>query len=262
MRVFFRKLWRLTIFLIWMWPFAFYSLFRSLGGRSGIKRVAYCTKSWGAFLVKTFGVKINFICNHPIEEGMLIVSNHQSYLDVLIHASLFPIRFTPKKEIRYWPVLGFYLGISRPIWVDRKNRRKSAETLREIHRTLQDAVSMLVYPEGTTTDGEHGLLPFKPTAFAAVLDTNYKIQPIITRYLRDEDNWNPAWFGDQTLLPHLWKFIGRAVTRVEVIALEPVTALPGEDRKALASRVEKLMNEALSCDAADKGMSHHQQQLR
>ena len=241
-----RKIWRSTMFLLWMWPFAIYSLFRSIGGRAGIKRVAYCTRSWGKFLVKNFGVDVKFICNHRIEEGMLIVSNHQSYLDVLLHASLFPIRFTPKKDIKYWPILGFYLGISRPLWIDRKNRQKSAETVEEIHRTLADGVSLLIYPEGTTTDGESGMLPFKPTSFATVIGTGFKIQPIITQDLRDKDNWNPAWYGDQTLLPHLWKFLGRKKTRVIVTALEPVTPLPGEDRKALAARVEKLMTGAMA----------------
>ena len=67
----------------------------------------------------------------------------------------------------------------------------------------------------------------------------------MTKYLREKDNWNPAWFGDQTLLPHVWKFIGRKQTRVEVIALPPVTPLPGEDRKQLATRVEKLMLDAM-----------------
>ena len=242
---FLRKLYRGTLFLLWMWPFGFYSLFRGMGGRAGIKRVAYCTRNWGNFLVKLFGVEVDFICNHNIEEGMLIVSNHQSYLDVLLHASLFPIRFTPKKEIKYWPVLGMYLGISRPVWVDRKKRQQSGKVMNEIHRTLADGVSLLVYPEGTTSDGEHGLLPFKPTAFQAVIGTEFKIQPVITRYIRDEDNWNPAWFGHQTLLPHLWQFIGRKRTRVKVIALEPVTPLPGEDRKALAARVQKIMEDAL-----------------
>lgn len=242
--VFLRKIWRIVVFLIWMWPFAIYSLFRGMGGRKGIKRVAYCTQKWGKFLVKNFGVEVDFVCDHPIEEGMLIVSNHQSYLDVLLHASLFPIRFTPKKEIKYWPVLGFYLGISRPVWVDRKNHQRSGELIREFHRTLADGVSLLVYPEGTTTDGEGDMLPFKPTGFAAVTGTGFKIQPIVTRYLRDEDNWNPAWYGDQTLLPHLWQFMGRKRTRVQVLALEPVTALPGEDRKALAQRVQKLMRNA------------------
>ena len=243
---FLRKIWRLIVFGIWMWPFAFYSLFRGMGGRPGIKRVAYCTRAWGKCLVRIFGVQVEFISDHPVEEGMLIVSNHQSYLDVLLHASLFPIRFTPKAEIKHWPVLGFYLGISRPVWIDRKNRQKSSETLAEFHRTLEDGVSLLVYPEGTTTDGEHGLLPFKATAFATVIDTQFKIQPIITRYIREEDNWNPAWYGDQTLLPHVWKFIGRKRTRVVVTALPTVTPLPGEDRKSLTARVEKIMNEALN----------------
>ena len=245
MMTFLRKLWRLGKFLLWMWPFAIYSIFCGMGGRAGIKRVAYCTRAWGKFLVKNFAVEVKFVCNHPIEEGMLIVSNHQSYVDVLLHASLFPIRFTPKKEIKYWPILGFYLGISRPLWVDRKNRQKSTEMVEEIHRTLADGVSLLVYPEGTTSDGEHGMLPFKPTAFATVIGTDFKIQPVITRYVREKDNWNPAWYGDQTLLPHLWKFIGRKRTKVVVTALPPVTPLPGEDRKQLAARVESLMLEAM-----------------
>ena len=242
---FFRKMWRLSKFLLWMWPFAIYSIFRGMGGRKGIKRVAYCTRNWGEFLVKNFGVQVEFHCDHPIEEGMLIVSNHQSYVDVLLHASLFPIRFTPKKDIKYWPILGFYLGISRPLWVDRKNRQKSAKMVEEIHRTLSDGVSLLVYPEGTTSDGEHGLLPLKATSFETVIGTDFKIQPIITEYLREDDNWNVAWYGDQTLLPHLWKFIGRKQTCVEVIALPPVTPQVGEDRKQLTERVEKLMLEAM-----------------
>ena len=121
-----------------------------------------------------------------------------------------------------------------------------AKTVEEIHRTLADGVSLLIYPEGTTTDGESGMLPFKATSFATVIGTGFKIQPIITQYLRDQDNWNPAWYGDQTLLPHLWKFLGRKKTHVVVTALEPVTPLPGEDRKALAARVEKLMTEAMA----------------
>ena len=124
---FFRRMWRMSLFLLWMWPFAIYSLFRSLGGRAGIKRVAYCTKSWGGFLVRTFGVEVEFICNHPIEEGMLIVSNHQSYIDVLLHASLFPIRFTPKKRSntgRFWDFT--WGSAARCGWTEKtfRNRRQ------------------------------------------------------------------------------------------------------------------------------------------
>ena len=144
---------------------------------------------------------------------------------------------------RYWV---FIWGSADRYGLTAKNRQKSGELLEEFHRTLSDGVSLLVYPEGTTTDGEHGMLPFKPTAFAAVIGTEFKIQPIITRYIREKDNWNPAWYGDQTLLPHLWKFIGRKQTCVEVVALPPVTPQVGEDRKQLAERVEKLMLEAMA----------------
>ncbi len=246
MRTWVRKLGRLTVFGLWMGPFALYAFSRCLGGRGGIRRVSHCTQAWGRFLVRLFGIQVEFSCDHAIPDGVLVVSNHQSYLDILIHASLFPIRFTPKAEIRRWPVLGWYLGISRPIWIDRKSRQQSARLLPEFRRTLGDGVSLLVYPEGTTTDGRHGLLPLKSAPFETVVETAYPIQPIITCYLEEPDHWNPAWYGDQTLLPHVWRFAGRPVTRVRVTALPLVYARPGEDRKTLAARVETQMTEAMN----------------
>ena len=62
---FFRKMWRLSKFLLWMWPFAIYSIFRGMGGRPGIKRVAYCTRAWGKCLVRIFEVQVEFISDHP-----------------------------------------------------------------------------------------------------------------------------------------------------------------------------------------------------
>ena len=142
-------------------------------------------------------------------------------------------------------VFGWYLAISRPVWVDRKSRQKSKAVMEEFRRTLEDGVSLLVYPEGTTTDGQHGLLPFKSTPFETVTGTDFVIQPILTRYEIGPDGWNPAWYGDQTMLPHVWKFLGRRKLRAEVTILPPLTAQPGEDRKELAQRVEQLMRKAL-----------------
>lgn len=69
------------------------------------------------------------------------------------HAALFPIRFAPKIELKRTPVLGWLVGQSLPIWVDRGSRLKSAEVEREIERSLALGQTTVVYPEGTTTDG-------------------------------------------------------------------------------------------------------------
>lgn len=243
---FLRRIWRLTILSLWMWPYGLWSLLHALGGRAGIRRVAYYTRGWGRFLVRHVApVEVKVSGGREVAPGSLIVSNHQSYIDILVHASLFPIRFAPKVEIRSWPVFGWYLAISRPVWVDRKSRQKSKAVMEEFRRTLEDGVSLLVYPEGTTTDGQHGLLPFKSTPFETVTGTDFVIQPILTRYEIGPDGWNPAWYGDQTMLPHVWKFLGRRKLRAEVTILPPLTAQPGEDRKELAQRVEQLMRKAL-----------------
>ena len=249
-----RRLWRLTILSLWMWPYGLWSLLHALGGRAGIKRVARYTRNWGRFLVRHVApVEVKVSGEREVAPGALIVSNHQSYIDILVHASLFPIRFAPKAEIRRWPVFGWYLAISRPVWVDRKSRQKSKAVMEEFRRTLEEGVSLLVYPEGTTTDGQHGLLPFKSTPFEPIVGTPFVIQPIITRYIIGRDGWNPAWYGDQTMLPHVWTLLGHKKIHAEVTVLPPVRALPGEDRKELALRVETIMRQALRKEDGETG---------
>jgi len=249
-----RRIRRLAVCFVWMWPYGLWSLIHAIGGRAGIRRVAYFTRGWGRFLVRHVApIEVKLRGNRSIAPGSLIVSNHQSYIDILVHASLFPIRFAPKAEIRHWPVVGWYLAISRPVWVDRQSRQKSMAVMKEFRRTLEDGVSLLVYPEGTTTDGRHGLLPFKSTPFETVTGTDFIIQPILTRYRLCPDGWNPAWYGDQTLLPHVWKLLGYPKLYASVTILDPVTARPGETRKELARRVENIMREAWQKQAGDAG---------
>ena len=72
-----------------------------------------------------------------------------------------------------------------------------------------------------------------------------------------QDGWNPAWFGDQALLPHVWTLLGRREIRVKVVALPLVTVHPGENRKQLAARVEAMMMAA--GDQALREMSQAQE---
>ena len=121
-------------------------------------------------------------------KGGLIVSNHTGYVDILVHAAVLPIRFASKSSIRSWPLLGWFLRTGRPIWVDRSSPRKSKLVAQQFKDNMDHGLSLLVYPEGTSTDGESGILKFKSTPFAAAIDGDKPVLPTLIRYRK-----TPGW---------------------------------------------------------------------
>ena len=237
------KLVRIVAVLCWLPIPLVISLCVNKGkGYAPIRRVSHVTRLWARGLLKIQNLHIKVIGNAGAFQGGLIVSNHQGYFDILIHGGLFPIRFAAKKEIGSWPILGSYLKNSRLILVDRSSPAKSAELMKEFQRTMENHIPLLVYPEGTSTDGRHGLKPFKSTPFAAAASgENFTILPILTVYKTPPEVCQMAWYRNMTLLPHVWKVLGVWRVDVEVHILQRVHPLPGENRKELAARVYDLM---------------------
>ncbi len=235
-----RRIVKLLAIGIWLLITGFFSFFVHIGGWGAIRRVSYCSRAWGRGFIRILNVNINIVGDPDSFKGGMIVSNHMGYLDILVHGSIFPIRFTPKIDIKNWPGLGWYLGISRPLWIDRGSKQKSMDALRQILDTMKHGIPIIVYPEGTSTDGEHGILPFKSTPFEAVAGSDYPIVPIITYYRGTEDGQPTAWFGDMTLLPHLWRILGYKSINVEVHMLPQIKG-EGRSRKELAEYVHNLM---------------------
>ena len=175
--------------------------------------------------------------------GGLVVANHQSYVDIFLHASVFGLRFTPKKEIRSWPILGWYTDMTRPIWVDRDSKQSAGNLMQQFRDTLRMKVPLIVYPEGTTSDGRSGLKEFKTTPFETVCGTDIPIQPIISIYRPAEGDVHPAWYGDATFIPHLWAILGNRKSTADVYIL-PLIYPEGRNRKQLAKAVRDAMLKA------------------
>ena len=147
----------------------------------------------------------------------------------------------PKAEIRPWFFFGPLVALGMPIWIDRKSPRRSAQYAERFRETLTHGISMLVYPEGTSTDGKHGLLPFKSTPFAS-LPEGVPIQPLLTFYRETPANAAPgAWFGDVSFPSHVRGVLALREIRVDVFVLPEMMPLPGEGRKELAGRVRAAM---------------------
>ncbi len=210
-------------------------------GWDGVARAVHWTRIWARGACRLAGVHVEVIGDPDAFPGGLIVGNHQGYLDILSHASIFKIRFAPKIEMKRWPVLGYMTSLNRPVWIDRTSRQKSREAAEQMMESLRHHVSMLVYPEGTSTDGKHGLLPFKSTPFEAAAAVGLPIQPTLLFFESTPVSEPLAWYGDARLLPHAWRVLGLKEVRVKAYILPQITPLPGEPRKELAVRVHDLM---------------------
>lgn len=241
-----RRIYRIPLIFIWATLHGIYSLFFVLPRKDRVRLMAQQTQTWGRGLVYLFGMELRI---HGDREkykqcGGLMVSNHLGFQDVFVHASLSGLRFCPKKEIRNWPVLGWYTAMAQVIWIDRTSPRKSKETLRQFRETLENKIPLIVYPEGTSSDGRSGLLPFKSTSFEAVAGTTIPIQPVLTFYRWNEKNdVNPAWYGDIGFAPHLWQVLGNGKVICDLYLTDLYYAPEGADRKQIMNEVYDIMTQ-------------------
>jgi 1-acyl-sn-glycerol-3-phosphate acyltransferase len=107
------------------------------------------------------------------------VSNHQSTLDIPAMFIAVPVnfRYVAKKQLKYVPVLGWYLWIGGHIFVDRGNRRSAIASLELAAQKIRNGRSIVMYPEGTrSADGR--ILPFKKGPFALALQAGVAVCPV------------------------------------------------------------------------------------
>jgi 1-acyl-sn-glycerol-3-phosphate acyltransferase len=240
--VFFRRIYRITALIAWSFIMAVISMpYQLTGGWSRIKSVSRLVHVWNKGVARIVNLRVNTIGDIPRLKGGLVVSNHLSYVDIIAHGSVLPVRYAAKSDIAKWPVLGWYLNLSRPIWTDRESKQASRKAVRDFAKTMRRGMYLIVYPEGTTTDGKRGVLPFKSTSFEAAIAGKMPVIPVITRYAEVAGRSTVCWYGDMTLLPHVWRVLGFPSIDVTLKFLEPV--LPATSRrKEFASSVHAVMS--------------------
>ena len=230
-----RAILKLLLIIIWFLFLGFFGIFLYWGGWKAIRRLSLTARLWSKVNTKIVGLKIHRHGTMP-DVSAIIVSNHQSYLDIITTSSLFNIRFAPNTEIAKWPILGQYLRLSRPIWVNRNSRLSAKKTMEEFVETVQNNVNLLVFPEGRISDGTEGVQEFKSTTFEAAVLGDCNIVPILIHY-RDKSVCWTKW----NLPKHVWYVFKMKRIDVDVYFLDPVRA-NGMNRKTLALHVHDLMN--------------------
>ncbi|UDQ97826.1 lysophospholipid acyltransferase family protein [Lentisphaerota bacterium WC36G] len=238
-----RRTYRIIALTFWFTVMFMVALFCCFGDYRAVKRITKITHFWAKGIARIISLKI--IVNGEIPKDFtnkLIIANHSSYLDIIVHAALFPIRFTPKAEIRRWPILGLYIESSRPIWVNRTSRQKAKELIKEFAKTIQHGIPLIVYPEGTTSNNRSSLLKFKTTSFEVAKQCKASLLPIVCLFRDTVDNKPLAWYGDMTLLPHLWRILGYKKMTVEVKILNDITIEKEKNRKQIAEEAYQILN--------------------
>jgi 1-acyl-sn-glycerol-3-phosphate acyltransferase len=172
----------------------------------------------------------------------LVCSNHLSYLDILVFAAATPCVFVAKREVRRWPVFGVLARCGGTIFVDRQSRSSAEEDTRKIAGVLKEGVPVLLFPEGTSTDGS-AVLRFHPTLLEPAVQLTTEITAAAIGYrAQGAEERDVCWFGDAPFLPHLLRTLARARVVAEVEFFPERSAQP--DRKTAAlelhERVEAM----------------------
>ncbi len=167
---------------------------------------------------------------HIPENGAIIMANHRSYLDVVMIPSKTPVVFVAKASVRKWPIVGWGGDAMRTLWVERSSQESRKKTRNAIIDRLNDNLSVIIFPEGTTSVGPK-VLEFKPGMFHAVAGSGLEIIPVAIEY----ENPNIAWVGKDTFIPHFLREFGAWRTKVKVAFGDPVR---GDDGEALRNQVQ------------------------
>ncbi|EIC29653.1 lysophospholipid acyltransferase family protein [Methylomicrobium album] len=181
------------------------------------------------------------LARHPV----LVVSNHVSWLDIIVLGGHVPGCFAAKDDIAGWPVIGYLSRQAGTVFIRRGDRKQILQTTEKMAWQLRRNGNMLVFPEGTTTDGNE-VLDFHASLFQPALLTHAAIQPAAIRYLNAAGKSAP-FVGDETFVAHLFKML--ALEKIDV-KLDFLPAIESEDktRNGISREARSLIREALRAD--------------
>jgi 1-acyl-sn-glycerol-3-phosphate acyltransferase len=168
---------------------------------------------------------------HVGDGSGLTVSNHLTYLDILVYGAARPFLFVAKSEVRRWPLLGTLASFGGTIFVDRGRSLQVADATREMEQALRAGIPVLLFPEGTSSDGS-SVLPFRSPLFDPAIRAGASITAAAVRYRAvDATEDQVTYWGDMVFLPHLFRTLSVRGLTAE-IGFESPCRFP--DRKCAA----------------------------
>jgi 1-acyl-sn-glycerol-3-phosphate acyltransferase len=203
------------------------------------------------YVTRVFRVRVHQRGAPALGRPLLIVSNHVSWLDIVVLSAVLPVSFIAKSEVASWPLFGLFAKLQRSVFVDRARRSETAAVNAEIAERLRAEDPIVLFAEGTTSDANR-VLPLRSAligaAGAAVREDGAApvlVQPLCVTYTRRHglpvtrtERPGIAWYGDMDLLPHLAGVLCSGPLDVTLSWGEPIVYAAASDRKAVVKASE------------------------
>ncbi len=187
---------------------------------------------------------------HPVNpnENYLLVSNHLSYIDVLVISRFYPSCFVTSKEMKETFFLGHICMLGGCLFVDRKNRSNLHKEVQELTEALRSGLNVAIFPEATSTNGE-GVIRFRRPLFQAAFDADSKVLPVCLNYRKIDNhpvtlkNRDTAfWYGDMTFFSHAVKLFSHKKMLVELTVLPAISAHDFADKVELSEKCYEIVS--------------------
>ena len=250
---------RLLLMLLWTLAcIPVQSVLIALPGRGKVVLARF----YHAVLCRIAGIRVRQL-GEPALPGpsrpILFVANHQSWADILVLGGRLEACFVSKAEISSWPLVRTVARLGRTVYVSRR-RGETARERDELISRLKAGDSLILFPEGTTSDGVR-VLPFH-SAFLSVAVEAEGLSPIVqpVSLVFDRLDGLPvtrphrphfAWYGSMGIARHVWTFLGRRSARATILLHRPLDPDAFPSRKALAEAAWEVVDRG--CAALRQG---------
>lgn len=197
--------------------------------------------AWARTIVRVAGIDVT-VTGTPPRPPFLLVSNHLSYLDIIVLSSVLDCCYVSRGDVRNWPIVGWLCRSMRIIFVDRSRRSDVQRVAREMAERLDEGEGIVFFPEGTSSAGAR-IGPFRPSLFDCAVQTRMPVHYATIGY-RTEPPDPPAhlamcWWGDMTFPDHLFGLFELRRSHAHVVfGPEPIA---GEDRKELSEQLREAI---------------------
>lgn len=248
-----RATWRLTLFAGLLLTLVPVQLVALAVDRKLAVAMPFC---FHKLLCRALGVRVVVHGKRHKRGAVLYIANHSSWLDIPVMSSVIPGSFVAKSEIEGWPIFGFLAKLQRTVFVQREKRSRTAESRDILVERLRGGDNLILFPEGTSSDGNR-VLPFKSALFgAAEIEVPRRggglgpvvVQPVTVSYTKLQGmplgrDHRPffTWFGDMDLAPHLFQALSFGPLTAEVEFHAPLTVTEAGSRKSLARHCETVI---------------------
>ena len=205
---------------------------------------AWAMTIWARAMLMALGIRRS-VTGHRPGRTVMFVSNHVSWIDILVLMATCPGVFLAKSDLAGWPLIGWMCRQADTMFLQRGNARALAERMGSIRQAFGQQENVFLFPEGTTTGGQE-VRSFFPGLFQAAIDSEVAVQPIALTYLEGQRRSKAApYVDDDYIVKHFLRLLKTKSLSVQVTFL-PVMNTVDQDRRQLANLTHNLISRVIA----------------